>query len=136
MRKIVFLFLLVTLPGAPAGAKDVDGEFAVFSVGGETCETYLRARQRGGREQQRYSEWVQGYLSAFNLIVANTYNILGQQEFDKAVRWLDEHCDENRQDPFVNATAALTVNLFPVRSNMAPDKDSRAKWTGTSTARQ
>jgi hypothetical protein len=120
--------LLVAMPGVYA--KDFDGEFAVFSVGGKSCGEYLRARHGGGRAQHDFTTWVQGYLSAFNLIVPNTYDILGTRDFDKVVQWLDSHCAENRATSFVNATALLTINLFPDRQNVAPDKDNRAKWSG------
>ena len=129
----ICLAVALQLPGT-ASAKDMDGEFAVFSVGGESCIDYLRARQLGGRQQSRFTEWVQGYLSAFNLIVPNTYDILGNRDFDKVVQWLDEHCLQNRETPFVNATALLTINLFPARQNIAPGKDNRAKWSGEGPA--
>ncbi|MDH3716386.1 MAG: hypothetical protein OET44_21365 [Gammaproteobacteria bacterium] len=125
---VITVALLVAMPEAPA--KDVDGEFAVFSVGGKRCEEYLRARHGGGRAQHDFTTWLQGYLSAFNLIVPNTYDILGNREFDKVVQWLDNHCTENREASFVNATALLTINLFPERKNIAPNKDNRAKWSG------
>jgi hypothetical protein len=99
-------------------------------VGGKSCEEYLRARHGGGRAQHDFTTWVQGYLSAFNLIVPNTYDILGNRDFDKAVQWLDRHCADNREVAFVNATALLTINLFPERKNVAPNKDNRAKWLG------
>ena len=122
------ILLLTAVPGAYG--KDVDGEFAVFSVGGKSCTDYLRARSGGGRAQHDFTTWMQGYLSAFNLIVPNTYDILGDRDFDKIVAWLDSHCLENRDDTFVNATALLTINLFPGRRNLAPGKDNQAKWAG------
>lgn len=125
---ILTLAALVAMPGAIA--KDVDGEFAVFSVGGKSCAEYLQARQGGGRAQHDYTTWMLGYLSAFNLIVPNTYDILGNRDLDKAVQWLDGHCADNHQTSFVNATALLTINLFPARKNIAPNKDNRAKWSG------
>ena len=128
----VAIVLLAAMHGA--SGKDVDGEFAVFSVGGKSCAEYLRARSGGGRAQHDFTTWVQGYLSAFNLIVPNTYDILGNRDFEKAVSWLDAHCSANRETPFVNATALLTINLFPERKNIAPNKDNRAKWSGDGQA--
>ncbi len=130
MRAIATLLTFALLGLSPVAAKDFDGEFAVFSVGGKSCAEYLDARRTGGRAQHDFTTWVQGYLSAFNLIVPNTYDILGTRDFDNAVQWLDQHCLENRETPFVNATAQLTINLFPARKNMAPGKDNRAKWAG------
>ncbi len=128
--KPTFLALLLLTAAHGASAKDVDGEFAVFSVGGKSCAEYLRARAGGGRAQHDFTTWMQGYLSAFNLIVPNTYDILGNRDFDKIVAWLDAHCSENRDTTFVNATALLTINLFPERRNIAPGKDNQAKWSG------
>ena len=64
-------------------AKDIDGEYAVYSVGADTCENYLKARQRGGVFHEPYLEWLKGYLSAFNSLVQNTYNIMGAHGFER-----------------------------------------------------
>ena len=119
----------LTLP-PPTLAKDIDGEFIAFSVGTGSCKNYLAARQAGGSSFQTYKDWLSGYLSAFNLIVANTYDIVGKRRYKQLIRWVDRYCNKNQQQAFVNAAAQLTVKLFPSRLNLAPNKNTSAKWNG------
>lgn len=111
-----------------AHSKDIDGEFVVFSVGANTCTDYLASRRAGTASMEPYKQWLMGYLSAFNLIVVNTYDILGQRDYRHIIRWLDRYCSQNRKESFVNASAALTVSLYPERRNLAPNKQTEAKW--------
>lgn len=110
-------------------AKDIDGEFVVFSVGAHKCSDYIKAKDIGGNSFKSYKDWLSGYMSAFNLIVTNTYDIIGQRKYSQIIRWLDIYCKKNRNESFVNASAMLTVKLYPSRQNLAPNKDTPSKWT-------
>jgi hypothetical protein len=120
--------LLLLLLCSDSIAKDIDGYFAVLSAGGDSCATYLSARTDGGDSQQVYVAWLSGYFSAFNQIVASTYNILGSQTPDEVMQQLDSYCTAHSDDIFVNAVGAITRELFPTRANLAPNKDNQAKW--------
>ncbi len=113
----------------PVIAKDVDGEFVVFGSGENNCADYTRARAVKGQAYQVYKQWLMGYLSAFNVIVSNTYDILGERNYKQVRRWLDSYCKKNPKESFVNASAMLTVKLYPERRNLAPNKDTSKKWT-------
>lgn len=120
--------LALLLASTPLAAKDMDGEFAVFGSGATRCENYLQARSAGGAAQRRYADWTLAYVSAFNLIVPNTYDLMGNFTLDQALDWLDQHCRKQRREIFVNAVAALSEQLYTRRANIAPGKDTRAKW--------
>lgn len=120
--------LLLLLLCSNSIAKDIDGYFAVLSAGGDSCSAYLSARTAGEDRQQVYVAWLSGYFSAFNQIVASTYNILGSQTPDEVMRQLDSYCTTRQDDIFVNAVAAITRQLFATRANLAPEKDNQAKW--------
>lgn len=128
--RIILLVLLFSAQTTLAQAKDLDGEYAVFSLGGQNCNAYLKARRGSGASQRLYLEWMQGYLSAVNLLMPGTYNILGQQDFNQVLTWLDEHCIKQPQDLFITAATLLTANLYPVRLNLAPNKNNADKWSG------
>lgn len=120
-RNVAAAAVLAAVWIAPAGAGDRNGEFAVFSVGADTCGDYLRARRLGGTAFDAYGQWLLGYLSAFNLIVADTYDIMGGQSYRRAVRWLDGYCAGRTDTAFIDAAAALTVSWYPHRRVRAPD---------------
>ena len=120
--------LLLVLLFRNSVAMDIDGSFAVLSLGGDSCATYLSARTAGEDGAQRHVAWVAGYFSAFNQIVASTYNILGSQTPDAVMQQLDSYCTTHQDAIFVDAVAAITRQLFATRANLAPDKNNQAKW--------
>lgn len=122
------IILLCSLTVMQANAKDIDGEFVVFSAGANSCVDYLNARRGDRADFEPYRQWLSGYLSAFNLIVVNTYDIVGERKYSEIIRWLDQYCIKNQKVSFVNASAALTVTLYPERRNLAPDKNNSRKW--------
>ena len=122
MKKILTLMLL-GLFSASIAAKDMNQRFAVFGVGAENCTDYLQARQTMGKPQQEYYHFITGYLSAFNLIVPGTYNILGKRNLSGALEWLDNYCRANGQENFTNAMARLTEAYYDERENFTRDED-------------
>ncbi|WP_125181410.1 hypothetical protein [Thiohalobacter thiocyanaticus] len=107
----------------PAAARDVNGNYAVFGTGSGDCEDYLEARYRGGADELLYVEWTAGHLSAYNLLLDNTYNLLGNiTPFDFMAR-LDAWCRQHRDQPFTVAVAYQLEDLFGDRRNLAPSGD-------------
>ena len=127
MNVLITLLALLVI-SLPVNAKDLDGEYAVFGIGSNTCAGFQSAR-RSGKGVAEYIVWTEAYLSAFNLIVPSTYNIAGESSFNQMMSWLGEYCRDNPEELYVNAVAALTVALYPSRLNLAPGKDSSRKWT-------
>ncbi len=127
----VLLLIACLLGGAgQVQARDFAKNYAVFGAGAQPCKVYLMANQKGGSEQDFFIDWVIGYLSAFNLIVPDTYNILGETDFPTAQRWLSDHCRKYPNELFINAVARLTEVLYPSRYRTGlknPPQDNPAK---------
>ena len=123
--RLLLLFVLTTVTAISYG-KDMDGDFVVFGVGEHKCINYLTNRKEP--EFEYYREWLSGYLSAFNVIMANTYDIMGDRSYRQIINWLNQYCRKNQQEYFVNAMAELTSKLYPARRNIAPNKNTRSKW--------
>ena len=121
----LILCLSALLSSAAVSAKDIDDRFAVFGVGAQPCSDFTKARSSGGVAETAYLDWISGYLSAFNLIVPKTYNILGDREFTEALGWLDQHCATQAEENFANALAKLTEALYPERSSFSPERTGR-----------
>lgn len=106
-----------------AWAKDISGEYAVHGVGGEPCAQYLGARESGGGMLLEYEIWLSGYFSAFNLIVSNTYSIMGDRDMEHFLAALDEYCTQQPGDLFISALTTITMAVFPERHNLSPNVD-------------
>ena len=109
------LMLAALLLAAPLQARDFEDNYAVYGAGAQPCSTYLIAIDKGGSEEDFFVDWVIGYMSAFNLIMPETYNILGESDFPTAQRWLQDHCRKYPRELFINAVARLTEILYPTR---------------------
>lgn len=115
MIRVMILTLLLGLELNSVQARDFEDGYAVYAAGAESCQHYLGAINKGGAEHDYFINWLIGYLSAFNVIMPNTYDILGDAEFSVSQNWLNEHCKKYPRELFVNATARLTEVLYPTR---------------------
>lgn len=127
LTRIAALFAL-TLHGGAVDARDVNGNYAVFGVGSTPCADYLAARDAGGIEEEKYIEWISGHLSAYNLLLVNTYNMLGEGNAFALLARLDSHCRREREQPFVQAFAIQMENLYEARANLSPDSSGWQDW--------
>ncbi len=109
-------------------ARDFEGSYAVYGAGAESCKNYVRAMQKGGREEDFFIDWSIGYLTAFNVIMPNTHNILGETSFSDAQLWLQRRCKKYPNELFINAFIRLTEVLFPMRyqSSLKPTEPAKS----------
>jgi hypothetical protein len=126
MKQSLFQFFTILLGGflfvSAAVARDMDGQYAVFGVGGEDCATYLVVRDRADEVERWYHDWLAGYLSAVNNAGASTYNILGTKSMADILDWLEGYCAANPNSNFANAAADMVGILYADRHNIAPGK--------------
>lgn len=125
MKRLMLILLL--LPHTLIQARDFENGYAVYAAGSETCSQYLAAEQQGGAEHDYFINWLIGYFSAFNVIMPNTYDILGDNEFSMVQNWLNDHCRKFPKELFVNATARLTEVLYPARYPSSLKKQNPVK---------
>ena len=107
--------LMLTLVSMTSSARDFENAYAVYAAGAEPCKHFTIAMKKGGATQEYFTNWIIGYLSAFNVIMPDTHNILGETEFDSAQGWLERHCGRYPNELFINATLRLTEVLYPTR---------------------
>jgi len=123
------LLLASALLSAPLMAKDMNQQYATFGKGSESCLAYMEARVENGREMDRYKHFVFGYLTAFNLMIPQNFNILGERSMSDAFDWLDGYCLKAPDDNITNAVAALTQAYFGGRKSF---RKSTTGWLGRS----
>jgi|GEM_PF-1273904 len=98
-----------------AGARDFEDSYAVYGAGADSCSIYLESMEKGGKEQDYFVDWVVGYFSAFNVIMPNTYDLLGETDFPTAQRWLERDCRRYPKQLFITAVIKLSEVLYPMR---------------------
>lgn len=98
-----------------ASARDFEDSYAVYGAGGDNCSTYLEAMEKGDKELDYFVDWVVGYFSAFNVIMPNTYDLMGETDFPTAQRWLERDCRRYPKQLFITAVIKLSEVLYPMR---------------------
>ncbi|MGC9456703.1 MAG: hypothetical protein ACP5DC_04180 [Halothiobacillaceae bacterium] len=126
-RTSLVVFLVALTASQLAQARTFQGEYVAYGIGTQPCADYSAARVQGGEAMARVAGFVEGYLSAFNVIVPNTYDILAQDPTSEVIRWLDEHCRAHPAKSLTDALATFTVIRYPDRANLNPATEPRTE---------
>ncbi|MDH5517931.1 MAG: hypothetical protein OEY36_08980 [Gammaproteobacteria bacterium] len=122
MIKPYFLILALVVVSFTATAKDNRQQFATYGLGGESCAVYSSARAAGGERELQVRQWLAGYITAFNLIVADTYDIFGSTDYDGMIEWLDDRCSKYPRANLTNTVARFTEITHSYRKQYMPQK--------------
>jgi len=115
MKRLIISCFVLVMFNQHVLARDFEGGYAVYGAGGDSCKAYLDSMKTGGRQQDYFIDWTIGYLTAFNVIMPNTYNILGESDFTESQGWLQRHCNRYPKQLYINALIKLTEVLYPLR---------------------
>ena len=126
MSRLFISSLFIFLFSQGVNARDFESGYAVYGAGGDRCGAYLDSMKTGGRKQDYFIDYTIGYLTAFNVIMPNTYNILGETDFSVSQGWLQRHCKRYPKQMFINALIKLTEVLYPLRFQSGLKKPATA----------
>ncbi len=112
---IVFSLLVSSSYSSFILASDIHGRYWIYGVGRQTCKTYLDARHNGGYSEISYKNWVSGYLTSVNRSADDTYNLLGQNDFQGAMAWLDQYCEKQPDNTIYMAIDNMVAVMMPQR---------------------
>jgi len=117
MIKAVTLWgaILLSLSAQQAFSADKNGRYWIYGVGRQTCETYLEARSNGGFSELSYKNWISGYLTASNRSSSDTYNLLGDSDFQGALTWVDLYCEKHAKNTVYMAMANMSAVYYSKR---------------------
>ena len=100
--------LLLAQGGVPsARAADVAGRFALEGAGIADCSRFAQAYAEGSDETLLFAGWVHGYVSAFNQLQPDTFDIVPWQEADLLLASLADYCASNTGIRFFDAVGAM-----------------------------
>lgn len=117
--RTVFLLALVCLAAlTPARAEDAKGNFDVWGVGNLLCRDFA-----GKMGQPAEESWIGGYLTAYNRLTPNTWNLVPLNDNISSVEvWLGTYCKQHPNEVLALAVAAYTKEMMPRRMTAAPGK--------------
>jgi hypothetical protein len=130
--KSVVAVSIVALMAAATSTKlyaiDNNNRYFAYGVGQRTCEDYLKFREKrlDTLEQQypRYTKdelyeivdmvvqhWIAGFLTAHNLYVSDTYDVVGNATMDDVKARLETTCRANTKEYFAEAMVSVVQQL-------------------------
>jgi hypothetical protein len=125
MKNSSKLFLTALLFPAICAAADQNGNFgSSLPKDLKSCDSYLTALDDclNGHcyKENLYNSWLNGYITAYNTYVDDTYNIIGGRDSAALNYWLANYCKKNPQGAFDTAVENLMVELKPQRVRQKP----------------
>ena len=120
-------------------AIDGNSRYFAYGVGQRTCEEYIKMREKrlDTLEQQhpRYTKdelyeivdkviehWIAGFLTAHNLYVSDTYDLVGKLTMDDLKLRIERSCRANTKQYVAEAMITLAQELHPQRVKADSDK--------------
>ena len=115
---LIVSLLIVSFPGYAA---DRSGEFFTRGVGSQTCAAFLAEKSKNSAMYFLFRSWVNGYLSAYNQMTSETYDIAAAMSIDDLDGSIEATCKAYPDQQFWTAAFALTRALEPHRLKAKSD---------------
>jgi hypothetical protein len=113
-------------------AIDNNNRYFAYGIGQRTCEDYVKFREKRietlEQQHERYTKdelyeivdkivehWIAGFLTAHNLYVTDTYDLVGKLTMDDLKARLEKSCRSNTKQYFAEAVITLVQELHPQR---------------------
>jgi|GraSoiStandDraft_50_1057286.scaffolds.fasta_scaffold904796_1 hypothetical protein len=129
---VLTIILLGVAASSNLYAIDKNNRYFAYGVGQRSCEDYIKFREKRLEtlEQQhpRYTKdelyeivdkivehWIAGFLTAHNLYVSDTYDVLGKLTMNDVKARLETNCRANPKEYFAEAMIAVVQQLNPQR---------------------
>jgi hypothetical protein len=119
MRKIALLLALALLAFTAflvvgsSSAVDATGAYYVYDT--TSCGQLVSDRQSNPSRSFADKTWAAGYLTAYNRLAKDNFNITGTTDLESVMLWLDGYCRANPLSSLPDGMSALTDSLYPTR---------------------
>lgn len=118
------LLTAMLFPAICMGA-DENGNFgSSLPVELKYCDSYLSALDAcmAGHcyKQNIFNAWLNGYITAYNAYVNDTFNIMGKRDSASLNYWLANYCKKHQHTSFDSAVGHLMTELAPQRIREKP----------------
>jgi len=117
LTSVTLSLALLALVAGPARAADTAGRFSVKGVGTATCQTYLDTAHNKDRELLLFAGYLGGYVTAYNQLSGDTFDILPWQTVETLLGLLDNYC---RKHPEANYAAAVSQLMVVLKADRLP----------------
>lgn len=106
-----FMFIVLALTSFLTIAKDLHGESAIDGIGGLSCAKFIAAKDNKDVSYYQFGGWIEGYFSASNKYLENTYDLSPWQTTETLSTMLYTTCSKQSSISFANAVSSLSSQL-------------------------
>lgn len=124
--KLLLLVFIVSI-GFNSLAKDSEGAFAIKGTGALSCSDFIKAASEDAPILQQYAGYVSGYISAYNELTDNTFDILPWQQLDTVMLLMLQGC---RQTPKSTVAGAVSRIAQYFSANAVPKNTEKVEIKG------
>jgi hypothetical protein len=96
-------------------AADANKKYKIEGAGVLSCEQYLEARKQKSPLYYRLGGWLNGYMTAVNRYLPDTYALASWQSIDLLLASVAAKCQENSKLSFHNVAQLLVGYLYASR---------------------
>jgi hypothetical protein len=106
---------LTSLAVGLAAAADAKNSFSVRGIGTTTCSKYLEMRNLKPKDTEVFVHWMTGFITAYNWMKPDTYDVAPQYKSAGLLRYLDLYCGKNPKQSIGQATTQFVNAIYPKR---------------------
>ena len=129
LRFYISLLGVALCPALPSQAADSKGLYqTLYYIG---CPAFVQDRKEPANTGKNAVDkiYVSGWLSGFNYLTPNTFDIIPNHNVDMVLQWLDQYCAKKPTSSVEAGLLQLTSELYPdrVQEHPSPPKAQDTK---------
>jgi len=111
MKAIIFICItFLFLPHS--NASDKNGDYAIKGIGGVKCSTFTEAKDKKDNVYLQFGGWIEGFVSASNKNLTNTYDIAPWQTTETLATIIYTSCKKRPDIAFAQVLNQLEKQLL------------------------
>lgn len=122
MNRILVAIACLGFFASSALAATTDEKYVIKGAGNGSCERFVTEREAQSQAYALFGGWLAGYITAYNQLTDETFDIAPWQNLDLLAAFLDNFCRQNPDLAFVSAVGAMISALQPTRLRTASEK--------------
>ena len=111
MKRLLLVLLIAISFPLNTWAADKDNNFAAKGLAAVPCATFVEERKKLSQTYGEAMAWLTGFISAFNYLTPDTYDLAPWQTVEQLSSLLASHCVVNPEESFFHATNKLLNSI-------------------------
>ena len=116
------MIALALTASASVFAKDSNGSFAIKGIGTFPCTSFIQAASKDAPELQQYAGYLAGYVSAYNEIHSDTFDLLPWQQLDTVMLLVLQRCQQTPDASVAGVVSQIAQYFAKDSLNQAQQK--------------